>query len=97
MLDKFNAGDTVTVTVVRYNNVYPVTNNNNSNSYYYGNNPFGNFFGGYGGYGYGNGNGNSGDSSSQSGSSIGTDLVVGGGYDFVTVDVVLELPAETEN
>lgn len=97
VLDKFNAGDTVTVTVVRYNNVYPVTNNNNSNSYYYGNNPFGNFFGGYGGYGYGNGNGNSGDSSSQSGSSIGSDLVVGGGYDFVTVDVVLELPAETEN
>ena len=87
VLDKFSAGDTVTVTVVRYNNVYPMTNNNN---YYYGNNPFGNFFGGYG-YGYGNGNNGS---SSQSNPSA-SDLVVGGGYDFVTVDVVLELPQET--
>ena len=89
VLDKFSAGDTVTVTVVRYNNVYPMTNNNN---YYYGNNPFGNFFGGYG-YGYGNGNNGS---SSQSNPSA-SDLVVGGGYDFVTVDVVLELPQETNN
>ena len=91
VLDKFSAGDTVTVTVVRYNNVYPMTNNNNG---YYGNNPFGNFFGGFG-YGYGYGNGNSG-SSSQSNPSA-SDLVVGGGYDFVTVDVVLELPQETNN
>ena len=89
VLDKFSAGDTVTVTVVRYNNVYPMTNNNNNN-YYYGNNPFGNFFGGYG-YGYGN-NG----SSSQSNPSA-SDLVVGGGYDFVTVDVTLELPEETND
>ena len=89
VLDKFSAGDTVTVTVVRYNNVYPMTNNNN---YYYGNNPFGNFFGGYG-YGYGNGNNGS---SSQRNPSA-SDLVVGGGYDFVTVDVVLELPQETNN
>ena len=92
VLDKFSAGDTVTVTVVRYNNVYPMTNNNN---YYYGNNPFGNFFGNFGGYGYGYGNGNNG-SSSQSNPSA-SDLVVGGGYDFVTVDVVLELPQETNN
>ena len=93
VLDKFSAGDTVTVTVVRYNNVYPMTNNNNG---YYGNNPFGNFFGGFGyGYGYGNGNGNSG-SSSQSNPSA-SDLVVGGGYDFVTVDVTLELPEETDD
>lgn len=90
VLDKFSAGDTVTVTVVRYNNVYPMTNNNNN--YYYGNNPFGNFFGNYGGN-YGNG-GNS--SSSQSNPSA-SDLVVGGGYDFVTVDVVLELPEETND
>ena len=89
VLDKFNAGDTVTVTVVRYNNVYPMTNNNN---YYYGNNPFGTFFGGYG-YGYGNGNNGS---SSQSNPSA-SDLVVGGGYDFVTVDVTLELPEETDD
>ena len=93
VLDKFSAGDTVTVTVVRYNNVYPMTNNNNGNNYYYGNNPFGNFFGNFGGYGYGNDNSGS---SSQSGSSV-SDLVVGGGYDFVTVDVVLELPEETDN
>ena len=91
VLDKFSAGDTVTVTVVRYNNVYPMTNNNNG---YYGNNPFGNFFGGFG-YGYGYGNGNSG-SSSQSNPSA-SDLVVGGGYDFVTVDVTLELPEETDD
>ena len=93
VLDKFSAGDTVTVTVVRYNNVYPMTNNNNGNNYYYGNNPFGNFFGNFGGYGYGNDNSGS---SSQSGSSV-SDLVVGGGYDFVTVDVVLELPEETND
>ena len=93
VLDKFSAGDTVTVTVVRYNNVYPMTNNNNGNNYYYGNSPFGNFFGNFGGYGYGNDNSGS---SSQSGSSV-SDLVVGGGYDFVTVDVVLELPEETDN
>lgn len=90
VLDKFNAGDTVTVTVVRYNNVYPMTNNNNN--YYYGNNPFGNFFGGYG-YGYGNGNSGSSNQSNPSAS----DLVVGGGYDFVTVDVTLELPEETDD
>ena len=89
VLDKFSAGDTVTVTVVRYNNVYPMTNNNN---YYYGNNPFGNYFGGYG-YGYGNGNNGS---SSQRNPSA-SDLVVGGGYDFVTVDVTLELPEETDD
>ena len=83
ILDKFNAGDTVTVTVVRYNNVYPMANSNGGNNYYYS--PFGGFFGGYGNYGSNySSNGNS-------------ELVVGGGYDFVTVDVVLELPKDTEN
>ena len=83
MLDKFSAGDTVTVTVVRYNSVYPMANNNGGNNYYYS--PFGGFFGGYGNYG------------SNYSSNSNTDLVVGGGYDFVTVDVVLELPQDTEN
>ena len=96
VLDQYKAGDEVSVTVVRYNNVYPVTNN-----YSYGNDMFGNFFGGYGrnyggyGYGYGNGDSNDGsDSSSQSSSNTVTDLNVGGGYDFVTVKVTLELPEE---
>lgn len=95
VLDQYKAGDEVSVTVVRYNNVYPVTNN-----YSYGNDMFGNFFGGYGrnyggyGYGYGNGDSNDGsDSSSQSSNAV-TDLNVGGGYDFVTVKVTLELPEE---
>ncbi len=93
VLDKFEAGDTVSVTVVRYNSVYPVSNTNN-----YSFNPFGNFFGGYGGYGYGYGNGNDGSNngSSQGDSSIPSSLTVGGGYDFVTVDVKLELPADGE-
>ena len=95
VLDQYKAGDEVSVTVVRYSNVYPVTNN-----YSYGNDMFGNFFGGYGrnygGYGYGYGNGDSSDgsdSSSQSSNAV-TDLNVGGGYDFVTVKVTLELPEE---
>ena len=76
----------MTVTVVRYNSVYPMANNNGGNNYYY--NPFGGFFGGFGGYGnYG----------SNYSSNSNTDLVVGGGYDFVTADVVLELPQDTEN
>ena len=83
ILDKFSAGDTVTVTVVRYNNVYPMSSNNNNNYYY---NPFGGFFGGYGNYG-----------SSNGGSDGSSELVVGGGYDYVTVDVVLELPQETND
>ena len=49
----------------------------------------------YFGFGYGYGNGNNG-SSSQSNPSA-SDLVVGGGYDFVTVDVTLELPEETDD
>lgn len=83
ILDKFEAGDTVSVTVVRYASVYPMSNNysNNYNNYY--NNPFGYFFGNpYGGYGSG--------SSTQSNSS--SQLVVSGGYEFITMDVVLELP-----
>ncbi len=98
VLDQYKAGDEVSVTVVRYDSVYPVSNN-----YNYGNDMFGNFFGGYGrnyggyGYGYGNdgnGNGNDGnDSSSQSSNTV-TDLNVSGGYNFVTVKVTLELPED---
>ena len=98
VLDQYKAGDEVSVTVVRYDSVYPVSNN-----YNYGNDMFGNFFGGYGrnyggyGYGYGNdgnSNGNdSNDSSSQSSNTV-TDLNVSGGYNFVTVKVTLELPED---
>ncbi len=98
VLDQYKAGDEVSVTVVRYDSVYPVSNN-----YNYGNDMFGNFFGGYGrnyggyGYGYGNdgnSNGNDGnDSSSQSSNTV-TDLNVSGGYNFVTVKVTLELPED---
>ena len=89
ILDKHQAGDKVSVTVVRYASVYPMTNNYNNNSNYYYSSPFDYFFGGgnsnpYGGYG-------SMPSQSQSSASTG-ELVVSGGYDFVTVDVTLELP-----
>ena len=85
VLDHYQAGDTVTVTVVRYNNVYPVQQ---QQSYAY--DPFGGFggfFGNFGGYGYGY------DNSQQSAAN--GQLAVGGGYDFVTVDVTLELPEKT--
>jgi len=92
ILDKFQAGDKVSVTVVRYASVHPVTNNYGNSSNYYYNSPFGSFFGfPYGGYGYGYGDDNS--SAQQSSGAI-TDLVVGGGYEFITVDVTLELPEE---
>lgn len=83
ILDKYQAGDTVSVTVVRYANasMQSVASGNNYNDI------FGNFFGGYGfGYGYGNSN--------QNQQNTQEELVVGGGYEFVTVDVVLELPEE---
>ena len=92
LLDTFQPGDTVTVTVVRYNNAGMVTNNYN-NYYGYGNSPFGfgfggfGGFGGYGGYGYGNGNGND-DSSSNP--TNGT-LTVGGGFTTMDIDVTLEV------
>ena len=88
VLDKFQAGDTVTLTVVRYNNVYPIQQQN-YNSY----NPFGGYFGYDFGFGYGYEDGQQ--QSGQSG--VVTDLSVGGGYDYITVDVTLELPAEIEN
>ena len=94
VLDQYEAGDTVQVTVVRYENAYiqPYTNNN-----YYGG-IFGNYFGGYGGYGYGPnyGYGNDDSSNQQSRSENGM-LVVGGNYQFVTVNVTLELPASRNN
>lgn len=85
ILDKHQAGDIVTVTVVRYANAF-IQPQNNYNNYY--DDMFGRFFGGYG---YGNGgsaNGNQNSSSSEG------QLVVGGGYEFITVDVTLEMPAE---
>ena len=88
VLDHFQAGDTVTVTVVRYAQAY-MQQVSNMNAY----DMFGNFFGNYGyGYGYGNGNGNGGNSSQDVETS--GELVVGGGYQFITVDVTLEMPAD---
>lgn len=88
ILDKYQAGDSVKVTVVRYDRVYTVSNNNR-----YGD-MFGSFFGGYG-YGYGPNYGNGSDDSASQGN-VGTDgqIVVEGGYQFVDADVVLELPEE---
>ena len=88
ILDHFAAGDTVSVTVVRYNNVYPIQQQQNNNNYY---NPFGGFGFGFG-YGYDYGYGSSSQQSSDTG-----ELAVGGGFEYITVDVTLELPAETEN
>ena len=88
ILDHFQAGDSISVTVVRYNNVAPVQQQQ-SNSY----NPFGSFGFGFGydyGYGYDYG------SNTQSGSDTG-DLAVGGGFEYLTFDVVLELPADSDN
>ena len=100
ILDQYEAGDTVSVTVVRYDNVYPASSNTG-----YGFGSYGNYFGGYGNYGgnygynYGNGNGSddSNSSSATQSSSTVTDLTVSGGYNFVTVDVTLELPADTDD
>ncbi len=87
ILDHFQAGDSVSVTVVRYNNVYPVQQQNNNNYY----NPFGGF-----GFGYGFGYGYDDYSSSQQNSDTG-ELAVGGGFEYITVDVVLELPEDADN
>ena len=81
-LDQFQAGDTVTITVVRYNNVGYV--NNNYNNYY--SSPFGYGFG----YGYGYNYGSGSDSFSSSSSSSGT-LQVGGGYTTIDLEVTLEV------
>ena len=85
LLDKFKPGDTVTVTVVRYNNVTMVPNNYNNYGNYYGNWPFGFGFG-FGDYGYGNGGNNGGNGYS---SGDGT-LTVGGGYNTIDLQITLE-------
>ncbi len=92
VLDTFKPGDTVKLTIVRYNNVNVMPASNGYNSYYgspfdFG---FGFPFGGYSyGYNYGgNGNGNNG----NSGSATYTDgtITVGGGYSTIDVEVTLE-------
>ena len=96
ILDNYQAGDTVSVTVVRYGSVYTQSANNNKSQNYY--DPFGGFFGGFG-FGFGNGNGNGGYDnygSSQNDNSANAHLIVSGGFEYVTVDVVLELPSEEE-
>jgi membrane-associated protease RseP (regulator of RpoE activity) len=89
LLDTFKPGDTVTLTIVRYNNV-GMMNNNNYDSYY--SNPFGFGFGfPFGGYSYGygnNGNGNNGNGSDYYYTN-GT-VTVGGGFSTFDVQVTLE-------
>lgn len=89
LLDKFQPGDTVKITVVRYNNVSMMPANNYND--YYGGFPFGfGFgFGGYGNYGYGN---NGGNYNNNNGSTMtnGT-LVVGDGYTTLDLDITLEV------
>ena len=92
LLDTFKPGDTVTLTIVRYNNV-GMMNNNNYDSYY--SNPFGFGFGfPFGGYSYGygnNGNGNNGNNGNGSDYYYmdGT-VTVGGGFSTFDVQVTLE-------
>ena len=88
ILDTFQTGDTVTLTVVRYNNA-AIVNNNYNNGNYYGNFPFGfgygfGGFGNYGGYGYGYDDSNSGSANNGT-------LTVGGGYTTMDIDVTLEV------
>lgn len=86
ILDHFEAGDSVEITVVRYANA-DLASNYSSNT-----NPYGNIFGNFGfGYGYGY-NGNSNTSTQNS-----NDVSVSGGYQFITVNVVLELPEAQNN
>ena len=90
ILDKFNPGDTITVTVVRYNNVsmQPASNYGDYGDYY-GNWPFG-FGYGFGNYGYGNyGYGNNGSNGSSANTNSGT-LTVGGGYNTIDLEITLE-------
>ena len=93
ILDQFQAGDTVQITVVRYNNVSPVSSASSQNSYY--SNPYGYNYGYNYGYGYSYPYGYGYDDSTSTSSGTSTDLTVGGGYEFITVDVTLELPADT--
>ena len=87
VLDKYQPGDTVTVTVVRYNNVTMTPNTYNN---YYGGYPFGfgfgNYgFGNYGGYGYSN------DGNATNGTVTDGTLVVGGGYTTLDLNITLEV------
>jgi len=92
LLDTFKPGDTVTLTIVRYNNA-GIMNNNSYDSYY--NSPFGFGFGfPFGGYSYGygnNGNGNNGNNGNGSDYyyTNGT-VTVGGGFETFDVQVTLE-------
>ena len=95
ILDTFKPGDTVTLTIVRYNNVGMQQQNNGYDSYY--SNPFGYGFGfpfggygygyGYGDNGYGNGNGGNGGNGGYYGNGT---LTVGGGFSTFDVQVTLE-------
>ncbi len=81
ILDSHEAGDTVEVTVIRYNQagVYQQRSNSAMSGLY-----------GFGyGYGYGYGYGNNGSDSSNSSSS--GELMVSGGYQEITVQVTLEI------
>lgn len=93
LLDKFKPGDTVTVTVVRYNNVNMTPNNYNNYNNYYGGWPFGfGFgFGDYGNYGYGNGNnGSNGNNGNNNSAYTNGTLTVGGGYTTIELKITLE-------
>ncbi len=90
LLDNYKPGDTVTLTVVRYNNTAMMNNSASGNGYYDYGYPFGGFGFGFpfGGYGYGNG-GNGGNSGNSGSAGNGT-LTVGGGYSTFDVEVTLE-------
>jgi serine protease Do len=92
LLDTFKPGDTVTLTIVRYNNAGMMTPNNSYDSYY--NNPFSFGFGfPFGGYNYGYGNGGNGNNGNGNGYDYyytdGT-VTVGGGFSTFDVQVTLE-------
>ena len=99
MLDTFKPGDTVTLTIVRYNNVQTYTNNNGYDSYFSSPYGYGFPFGGYGfsfGYGYGYGNNGNGNGNNGNGNNGNTysyydgDVSVGGGFTTFDVEVTLE-------
>lgn len=87
ILDTFKPGDTVTLTIVRYNNAGVQQQNNGYDSYY---NPFGYGFGfPFGGYGYGYGNGGDSHGNGNGYNNYGT-LTVSGGFQTLEVNVTLE-------
>ena len=92
LLDKFQPGDTVTVTVVRYQNVTEARNNDYGNYYGYGNFPFGFGFGNYGYGNYGpNGYGSNGYGSNGYTYTYGDGILqVSGGYTTIDLQVTLE-------